>query len=70
MNFSLDKNIFNKIASLIEPDQCDMVIEIGPGLGGLSESLIELGAKKILLIEKDKLGINKFEQLFKLKLVR
>lgn len=53
-NFIFDKNIFNKIASLIEPDQCDMVIEIGPGLGGLSESLIELGAKKILLIEKDK----------------
>lgn len=30
------------------------MIEIGPGLGGLTQSLLKLGVKKVLLIEKDK----------------
>ena len=58
-NFIFDKNILNKITSLINPDACDLVIEIGPGLGGLSEALINNNVKKILLVEKDR----KFTQL-------
>ena len=38
----------------IDPKNCDLVIEIGPGLGGLTKSLLKLGARKVLLIEKDK----------------
>ena len=53
-NFIFDKNILNKITSLINPDACDLVIEIGPGLGGLSEALINNNVKKILLVEKDR----------------
>lgn len=52
-NFIFDTNILNKIAKQIEPRECDVVIEIGPGLGGLSKELLKEGAKKILLIEKD-----------------
>ena len=52
-NFIFDKNILNKIARLINPSACDLIIEIGPGHGGLSEALINNNAKKILLIEKD-----------------
>ena len=58
-NFIFDKNILNKITSLINPDACDLVIEIGPGLGGLSEALLNNNVKKILLVEKDR----KFTQL-------
>ena len=46
-NFIFDKNILNKITSLIHPDACDLVIEIGPGLGGLSEALLNNNVKKI-----------------------
>ena len=53
-NFIFDKNILNKITKLITPDDCDLVIEIGPGLGGLSEALVNNNVKKILLIEKDR----------------
>ena len=53
-NFIFDKNILNKITTLINPDACDLVIEIGPGLGGLSEALLNNNVKKILLVEKDR----------------
>ncbi len=53
-NFIFDKNILNKIVSLLDPNSSDLVIEIGPGLGGLTETMLERGFKKILLIEKDK----------------
>ena len=53
-NFIFDKNILNKITGLINPDACDLVIEIGPGLGGLSETLLNNNVKKILLVEKDR----------------
>lgn len=53
-NFIFDKNILNKIVSLLDPNSSDLVIEIGPGLGGLTEAMLERGFKKILLIEKDK----------------
>jgi len=53
-NFIFDKNILNKIVSLLEPNSSDLVIEIGPGLGGLTEAMLNSGFKKILLIEKDK----------------
>ncbi len=53
-NFIFDKNILNKITRLVDPLACDLVIEIGPGPGGLTEALMNNGVDKILLIEKDK----------------
>ena len=53
-NFIFNKNILNKITGLINLDACDLVIEIGPGLGGLSEALLNNNVKKILLVEKDR----------------
>ena len=53
-NFIFDKNILNKITRLIDPNACDLVIEIGPGLGGLSVALLNNNVKKILLVEKDR----------------
>ena len=53
-NFIFDKNILNKIVSLLDPSSTDLVIEIGPGLGGLTEAMLDKGFENILLIEKDK----------------
>ncbi len=51
-NFLCDANLARWIADQIEPDDVEMVMEIGPGLGALTEHLI--GRPKMLrLIEKD-----------------
>ena len=52
-NFIIDQNVLNAIvdASLIAKDTC--VVEIGPGLGSLTEILIKR-AKKVMSFEIDK----------------
>tara|TARA_X000000950_G_scaffold127150_1_gene158985 strand:- start:132 stop:917 length:786 start_codon:yes stop_codon:yes gene_type:complete len=53
-NFLHDKNIIDKIihASNIGPK--DEILEVGPGTGNLTESIISQNPKKIVVIEKDK----------------
>ena len=52
-NFLFDLNITGKIARLAgDLTNCD-VIEIGPGPGGLTRSLLAAGARKVLAIERD-----------------
>ena len=62
-NFIFDKNILNKIVSLLDSTSTDLVIEIGPGLGGLTETMLDSGFKNILLIEKDKKFSNILEDI-------
>ena len=50
-NFLFDKNIINKIVSL-ENLKNQTIIEIGPGSGNLTNSIIKRDPKKIILIEK------------------
>ncbi len=52
-NFIFDENILNKIADSISPINNLSVIEIGPGPGGLTQSLLKCNPKSIILIEKD-----------------
>lgn len=52
-NFLIDRNIINKICDAVEIDDKTGVIEIGPGLGTLTQSLATR-AKKVVAIEKDK----------------
>ena len=52
-HFLLDLNITRKIVRLGGPFDGDVVIEVGPGPGGLTRALLETGAQKILAIEKD-----------------
>ena len=50
-HFLLDSNITDKIASF-----CDLpgtVLEVGPGPGGLTRSLIEAGAERVVAVEMD-----------------
>ena len=51
-NFILDENITDKIVKL-SGIKNQFVLEIGPGPGCLTRSLIKGGAKKIIDIEKD-----------------
>lgn len=51
-NFLIDPNLSRWIADQIEPDAADLVVEVGPGMGALTEHLIGR-PKKLILIEKD-----------------
>jgi len=52
-NFIFDENILNKISKSVDPVQALSLVEIGPGPGGLTKSLLEKKPKSIILIEKD-----------------
>jgi len=52
-HFLVDENILNKIISYLEPQKSDVVLEIGPGIGILTNYLAA-HVKKIYAIEKDK----------------
>ena len=52
-HFLADQNIINKLVKHIAPNKDDILLEIGPGDGALSKSIIPL-IKKFYLIEKDK----------------
>ena len=51
-NFLIDKNIINKIISLKNIKNRN-ILEIGPGQGALTEKILEKKPKSLLLIEKD-----------------
>ena len=51
-NFLIDKNIINKIISLKNIKNKN-ILEIGPGRGALTEKILEKKPKSLLLIEKD-----------------
>lgn len=53
-NFILDTNLLNKIARLslcgLTPQ---VVLEVGPGPGGLTQALLQQGVSRLIAIEKD-----------------
>lgn len=51
-NFLIDQNIRNKIIGVCEVSKDDTILEIGPGLGALTEELCKR-ARKVIAIEKD-----------------
>lgn len=51
-NFLVDESISKWIADQIVPDEAPLVVEIGPGMGALTEHLVGR-SKKLVLIEKD-----------------
>lgn len=46
-NFLHDKNQLSKLLAAADVDRGDLVLEVGPGTGTLTESLLELGAKVV-----------------------
>ena len=64
-NFLLDSNITDKIASFVRQDITPdtTCIEIGPGPGGLTRSLLKTDAKKICAVEFDERAVNALQDL-------
>lgn len=52
-NFLIDPHVLNKIVSSCGITGDDVIIEVGPGIGGLTEALAER-AKKVIAVEIDK----------------
>jgi 16S rRNA (adenine1518-N6/adenine1519-N6)-dimethyltransferase len=52
-HFLLDLNVTRKIARLAGPFDGGVVIEVGPGPGGLTRALVESDAGRVIAIEKD-----------------
>ncbi len=64
-SFLIDQNIVGKIidASVIKPD--DVIIEIGPGIGSLTQFLLkEIGEGKYIGLEKDRKLVAVLRELF------
>ena len=51
-HFLLDLNLTDRIARLATP--CKTIVEVGPGPGGLTRSLLQAETEKVICIEKDK----------------
>jgi 16S rRNA (adenine1518-N6/adenine1519-N6)-dimethyltransferase len=52
-NFILDLNLTRRIARAAGPLEGSVVIEVGPGPGGLTRALLMEGASKVIAIERD-----------------
>ncbi|MDP3921514.1 MAG: 16S rRNA (adenine(1518)-N(6)/adenine(1519)-N(6))-dimethyltransferase RsmA [Candidatus Omnitrophota bacterium] len=57
----IDPNIQQKIVDLLDPQPDEWVLEIGPGLGALTQELLSRGVK-VLAIEKDKRFVKVLEE--------
>ena len=51
-NFLIDKNIIKKILKTVKIRN-ENIIEIGPGRGALTDEILKMDPKKLILIEKD-----------------
>jgi len=66
-NFLIDKNIINKITNCIDIKD-KYILEVGPGTGNLTFSLLEKKPKKIYVIEKDNNLASLLKEQFKDKI--
>lgn len=63
-NFLIDENILKKIIAAADIKKDDVVLEVGPGLGTLTQALATQ-AKKVLAVEKDKHLVEVLEETLK-----
>ena len=70
-NFLTDKKILNQIVNLGEINKNDIIIEVGPGTGNLTEEILKKKPKKITVIEKDTILANFLKNKFsdKIKII-
>lgn len=62
-NFLLDENITHKVARTAGDLTGRRVIEIGPGPGGLTRAILDLGAAEVIAIEMDENCIEVLKEL-------
>ena len=53
-NFLVNNDILNQIADLGEIKSDDIILEVGPGTGNLTEKILKKKPKKLIVVEKDK----------------
>ena len=68
-NFLIDKNIIDKIIKASEISYNDEILEVGPGTGNLTKSIISQKPRKIYVIEKDESLANVLEKQFLNKII-
>lgn len=61
-NFLIDGNILRKIVETATVSKDDLIVEIGPGPGALTEFLLQTGAR-VVAIEKDRIFAKALERL-------
>ena len=57
-NFLIDKNIIKSIVNVGDIKKNNVVVEIGPGTGNLTEYILKKNPKKTFVIEKDSNLVN------------
>lgn len=62
-NFLVDENVINKIVDHVEKSDDLVIVEVGPGLGALSEKLLPI-CKKLVAIEIDKNMVEVLTDIF------
>jgi 16S rRNA (adenine1518-N6/adenine1519-N6)-dimethyltransferase len=62
-NFLFDLNLTERIARAAEPLAGTTVFEVGPGPGGLTRSLLALGAAHVIAVERDERAIAALEEI-------
>ena len=62
-NFLFDLNLTERIARAAEPLAGIAVFEVGPGPGGLTRSLLVLGAARVVAVERDDRAIAALEEI-------
>ena len=68
-NFLTDKNIINIIVNQGDISKKDIILEVGPGTGSLTEKILSKNPKKIFAIEKDKYLSKDLNNKFKEKVI-
>ena len=68
-NFLTDKNIINIIVDQGNISNKDIILEVGPGTGSLTEKILSKNPKKIFAIEKDKYLSKDLNNKFKEKVI-
>jgi 16S rRNA (adenine1518-N6/adenine1519-N6)-dimethyltransferase len=62
-NFLFDLNLTERIARAAGPLAGVVVLEIGPGPGGLTRALLALGAAHVIAVERDRRAIAALEEI-------
>src|SRR5436189_1985642 len=62
-NFLLDLNLTARIARAAGPLEDATIIEVGPGPGGLTRSLLALGARRVIAVERDERALEPLEAI-------
>ena len=62
-NFLFDLNLTDRIARAAGPLDGVIVLEIGPGPGGLTRALLAQGARRVIAVERDQRAIAALEEI-------